>query len=157
MKILVLSDSHGNLNNIKKATDAYGKNANVIVHCGDGTRGEAEWIKQNCKNNMVVCVKGNCDFGSTLNDVEILSLEGFNVMITHGHLYGVKMGLTNLSYKAEENNCNMVLFGHTHIPTDETIGNIRMINPGSASYYAPTCAVVEFDYKQNVLVNIIKI
>jgi predicted phosphodiesterase len=52
---------------------------------------------------------------------------------------------------------DIVFFGHTHIPTDETIGSIRLINPGSCSKYSPVCAVVEIDDKGNVLVNHVKI
>ena len=28
----------------------------------------------------------------------------------------------------------MVLYGHTHVPSDETTRGVRMINPGSLSY-----------------------
>lgn len=157
MKILVLSDSHGSVSNVKESVKKYGSNADIIVHCGDGTRGEAQWITENCKNSMAVCVKGNCDFGSMLKSEEILSVDGVRILITHGHLYNVKFTLANLSYKAEESNCQLVFFGHTHIPTDTTMGNVRMINPGTASGYGASCAVVETDGKGNILVNHIKI
>jgi len=157
MKILVLSDSHGNLNNVKTAVDKYGSNADIIVHCGDGTRGEAVWLQENCKNSMVVCVKGNCDFGSWLNSEEYISIDGVKIMITHSHLYNTKFTLANLSYKAEEAGCQLVLFGHTHIATDTTMGNVRMVNPGAASGYGASCAVVETDGKGNILVNHVKI
>ena len=156
MKILVLSDSHGNLANVRTAVEKYGINADLIVHCGDSTRGEAHWLQENCKNSMVLCVKGNCDFGSSLNSVEIMNIEGCRIMITHGHLYNVKFTLANLSYKAEESNCQLVLFGHTHVPADTLMGNVRMINPGAASGYGASCAVVEI-VKGNVLVNHVKI
>ena len=42
MKILVLSDSHGNARGVENAVKKYGRNADLIVHCGDATRGEAE-------------------------------------------------------------------------------------------------------------------
>ena len=78
-------------------------------------------------------------------------------MVTHGHLYSAKYGLEKLSYAGEEKNADIVFFGHTHIPTDETMGNVRLINPGSCSYYNPTCCVVEIDDKGNVLVNHLKV
>lgn len=157
MKILVLSDSHGSLTNVKKATEKFGINADVIVHCGDATRGEAQWIMENCKHCMTVCVKGNCDFGSMLKSEEILSLDGVRIFVTHGHLYNAKLTLANLSYKAEESNCNLVLFGHTHVPTNTVMGGVRLVNPGSASAYDASCAVIETDGKGNVLVNHVKI
>lgn len=153
MKILVTSDSHGNLKNLKKIVDKYGVNADIVVHCGDGPRGEAMWLKEYCKNSTVVCVRGNCDFSSTLNDVEMICAEGKTIMITHGHLYGVKFGFEKLSYAAEDKGADIVLFGHTHIPVDTVMGTVRLINPGSCSYYQPSCAVLEIDSKGNVLVN----
>lgn len=153
MKILVLSDSHGNLANVRTATQRFGSNADIIVHCGDGTRGEAMWLRENCKNSMVICVKGNCDFGSMLNSEEFISVDGIKIMITHSHLYNSKFTLANLSYKAEEAGCQLVLFGHTHTPTDTVMGNVRLVNPGAASGYGASCAVVETDGKGNILVN----
>lgn len=157
MKLLILSDSHGDINTLKKATTQYGSNADIIIHCGDGTKSDAQWLKENCTHCMTLCVKGNCDFGSSLNDIEFLSICSHKIMITHGHLFNAKMSLANLSYKAEENGCDIVFFGHTHIPTDEYLGNVRLINPGSASRYGATCATVEMDDKGNILVNHIKI
>ncbi len=153
MKILVLSDTHGNITGMEKAVEKYGKNADVIVHCGDGTRGEARWLYDNISHAEVVCARGNCDFMGGLDDVEFFDAESKRVMVTHGHLFGVKYGLENLSYKAEEEGADIVFFGHTHICADETLGNVRLINPGSCGRWEPTCAVVEIDENGNVLVN----
>ncbi len=153
MKILVMSDSHGNLKGVEKALKKLGSNADVVVHCGDGTRGEALWLKENCGDKKVVCVRGNCDFTGDMKDEEYFEVCGKKIMATHGHLYGVKYGLERLSYKAEEEGASLVFFGHTHIPTDERIGAARLINPGSLGRWEPCCAVVELDEKGNVLVN----
>ena len=158
MKILVTSDSHGNIRNLQKVVNQYGVNADVVVFCGDGPRGDATWLKENCTNSTVVAVRGNCDFGNCeLRDVEMFNVAGKNIMVTHGHLYSAKYGLEKLSYAGEEKNADIVFFGHTQIPTDEIMGNVRLINPGSCSYYNPTCCVVEIDDKGNVLVNHLKV
>lgn len=157
MKILVLSDTHGNLSGMRSVVEKYGVNADVIVHCGDGTRGEAMWLKDNIDNAEVVCARGNCDFTHELKDVEFFDALSKRIMVTHGHLFGVKYGLENLSYKAEEEGADIVFFGHTHICTDETLGSVRLINPGSCGRWGATCAVVEIDDRGNVLVNHIQI
>lgn len=157
MKLLVLSDSHGKSIPMLYAAEKYGRNADVIVHCGDATRGEADMLKEKYPDKTVVCVRGNCDWESSLNDVETLNIGGKNMLVTHGHLFGVKYGLQRLYEKAVEENCELVFFGHTHNPTDETIGDIRMINPGSCGGYAGSCATVEIDNKNNVLTNHIRI
>lgn len=157
MKLLILSDSHGDFYTLKKAVSAYGKNADVIIHCGDATRNEPEWLQYNCANSSIVCVKGNCDMGSMLREIEFMNLNGVKIMITHGHLFNVKYGLLNLYYKAKENNCDIAFFGHTHNPTYQILDDVSLINPGACSGYEGSCAVVEIDEKRNILVNHIKI
>lgn len=151
-----MSDSHGNIRGVRRAVEKFGKKADVIVHCGD-SRSEAEWLLENCPESSIVCVRGNCDWGSTLDNTEFLNIAGKKIMVTHGHLYSVKYGLENLSYAAEEKQADIVFFGHTHVPTDEMLGNVRLINPGSCGVYERSCAVVEIDEKGNVLVNFLKI
>ncbi len=157
MKILVMSDSHGNLRGVQTAVDKFGSNADIIVHCGDGTHGEADWLRTNCADKKVVCVRGNCDFVTSLKDIEYIDVCSKRIMITHGHMYNVKFGLYSLCSKAREEKVDLVFFGHTHIPTDETDEGVRMINPGSCSRYEPVCATVEIDSNGNVLVNHVRI
>lgn len=54
--------------------------------------------------------------------------------MTHGHKEKVKEGLTNLYYKALSLSCDIVLFGHTHIPLKIQEGSIFFINPGSITF-----------------------
>ena len=51
--------------------------------------------------------------------------------MTHGHLYNVIFGMDRLYYLAKENNCNLVLYGHTHIQKMEEHDGIIFLNPGS--------------------------
>ena len=157
MKILLLSDSHGNMNAVLTALKKYGSNADIIVHCGDATRGEADELVELNPEKTVVCISGNCDWGSMYKNVEYITVCGKKIMITHGHIYCAKYSLDALYEQAVNEGCDLVFFGHTHNPTDETIGNVRLINPGSCSRYDPTCATVEIDDKGNVLVNHLKI
>ncbi len=157
MKILVLSDTHGNLSGMQKALEKFGKNAEIIVHCGDGTRGEAKWLADNVNHAEVVCVRGNCDFTAELENIRYFDVYGKHIMVTHGHNFGVKFGLENLSDKAEEEGVDIVFFGHTHICADENLGGVRLINPGSCGRWEPTCAVVDIDEKGNVLVNHVRV
>ena len=157
MKILLLSDSHGNARSLFSAVEKYGVNADLIVHCGDAPRGEAEELVKKFPDKRIVCVRGNCDWNSSLEDVEYIRFGGKKIMITHGHLFSVKYGFERIYMKALEEHCNLVFFGHTHNPTDVTVEDIRFINPGSCSRYEPVCATVEIDQKGNVLVNHVKI
>lgn len=100
MRILVVSDTHGDLRSLKKAVDAQPK-AEVIIHCGDG-REQFEYLKENYTDKMVVGVRGNCDLGSTLMSKEILRICQKTIFVTHGHLYNAKATLYNLMCAAKE-------------------------------------------------------
>lgn len=62
MRILVVSDTHGDLRSLIKAVDAQRK-AEIIVHCGDGEE-QQRFLKDNYKGKMIVAVRGNCDWNS---------------------------------------------------------------------------------------------
>ena len=76
-------------------------------------------------------MKGNCDGGYSSSDFRVIPVECGNILLTHGHMENVSYQLNGLMYKAMENDCSAVVFGHTHkAMTDESNG-IRFINPGS--------------------------
>ena len=100
MRILVLSDTHGDFNRMMKAVTEQ-PTAEVIIHCGDGEE-QVEYLKQNFKDKMVVGVRGNCDWGSMLPATETLRINGKTIFITHGHLYNAKVGLYTIMCAARE-------------------------------------------------------
>ena len=51
MRILVVSDTHGDLRSLIKAVDAQRK-AEIIVHCGDGEE-QQRFLKDNYKDKML--------------------------------------------------------------------------------------------------------
>lgn len=55
MRILVVSDTHGDLRSLIKAVDAQRK-AEIIVHCGDGEE-QQRFLKDNYKDKMIVAVR----------------------------------------------------------------------------------------------------
>ena len=55
-------------------------------------------------------------------------------MLCHGHQYDVKWGFDSLLKIAKDNNIDIVVYGHTHIPVYKKIDNIIFINPGSTTY-----------------------
>lgn len=129
MRILVVSDSHGDSSVIDRAVALSG-NTDMIVHCGDGAM-EASLLRSRYPDKMVVSVRGNCDFCTDSPKVETLTLEGKRIFVTHGHLYSVKSGLYTLSCAAREAGADIVLFGHTHIPFECYEDGLYMLNPGS--------------------------
>ena len=83
----------------------------------------------------ILCVRGNCDTEvdqmvldfPILADYAYLSVDGLSIFATHGHIHNTK---NPPSLKAGE----ILLHGHTHVPTVEPFGNGNLyINPGSVS------------------------
>lgn len=134
---------------------AFAQNADVVIHCGD-SRGEIEKIKDLFPDKVYVCVKGNCDLGSTLNYTQTENFASKKFFVTHGHNYQVKYTLYNLVCAAREQKADIVCFGHTHNAVCEYEDGLYIINPGSLNGYDATYAIIEI--KDNgILANIAKL
>jgi putative phosphoesterase len=125
MKVLVISDSHGDQKTVEEIIRK--EKPDLSLHLGDFGRDLKEGIS----------VRGNCDGLSHFPLKRIFELKGHRIMMSHGHKEGVKRGLNNLYYHAKEQGVNIVLFGHTHLPLQERIGDILFLNPGSVSLPPP--------------------
>ena len=126
MKILIISDSHGNDSAVASAI--YKECPDAIIHLGDGCTDIPESLDFPCYQ---VC--GNCDsFTCNLPNKQIIELEGVRIFMTHGHLYNVKTTMSSIYLAALEANADIALFGHTHMPfTDINPQNPALFNPGS--------------------------
>ena len=137
IKCLILSDTHGNTSLIGRVLRMH-RDADAVVFLGDGLSDIDTYAMAECKCAWFA-VKGNCDFTSTLrgsdvSNVESLTLGGRRIVMTHGHLYGAKGGLSRLVSLAESRNADIVLFGHTHKQTEVYSDGVYYFNPGSLSY-----------------------
>ncbi|MBC8018156.1 MAG: metallophosphoesterase [Verrucomicrobia bacterium] len=142
MRILVISDTHGNFPLAFKACDMAGA-FNVLIHLGDG--GDDAALLENALEAEVIHVAGNCDLGSASPRELLWECEGKKLLLVHGDAYGVKNGLGRLEKRAREVGADAVLFGHTHRATIITLSGILAVNPGTlirASQHA-TFALLE--------------
>lgn len=136
MRIVVTSDTHRNSRDFFNIIDRHIENANLFVNLGD-SQNEIELAEITRPELKIECVAGNCDFGSTLPLYKMIKFNGKRVLITHGHTFYVKHGYQKLQEFAKQENADIVLFGHTHIPYTEYINGIYYMNPGavcSSSY-----------------------
>ena len=105
----------------------------AVLHLGDHAS-DCEQIIQTFPRIYLRAVRGNCDFGEAELDRDEFVLGGKRFFMTHGNLYGVKMGLDSLVNTAMCAEADVVLFGHTHIPFYDEYGELHIINPGSVGY-----------------------
>ena len=144
MRILVLSDSHGNTAALRKAINAQ-KDAKQVFFLGDNLR-DIEAVKEDYPDRTFYTVCGNCDYGSLALTTDIAVIDGTKILFTHGHNFSVKYGTQRLLAAAKENNYDIVLFGHTHIPTTLYEDGVYLVNPGSCGNSregAPSYAVID--------------
>lgn len=131
MRILVISDSHGDEDGIEEIIRNEAK-FDMLIHAGDVCGGE-DYIKSLCRCEAVF-VAGNCDYvGKYLPEERIITVMGHKIYVVHGHQYGVYNSIDRLYYKAKEIGAKVCIFGHIHEPYMLTEEGVTIINPGSIS------------------------
>lgn len=150
MKIVVIGDSHHNLESIKTIYNI-NKDADLFLDTGDSQLNESEIFP-------FISVRGNCDYLIS-NKERIVQLNGLKIFVTHGHNYLLTKEV--LSQIAKINECNMIIHGHTHIPYSIKFDDIFIISPGSISRgrssYGNTYVTVNYNNLNDIKINIIKI
>ncbi|MBE6729230.1 MAG: YfcE family phosphodiesterase [Ruminococcaceae bacterium] len=131
MRILVMSDSHRNINVIKNILDKH-SDIKTVFFLGDNAD-DAESVASSYPRHTFYIVSGNCDIGSWTKSRNIVSINGIRIYYCHGHNLGVKYTTENLINTAIENNCKIALFGHTHKAHCSYHDGIYLFNPGSCA------------------------
>ncbi len=132
MKILVISDSHGDTASFDSAVRRH-RSADVIVFCGDGHR-DLQTIRAAHRNKAYIAVAGNCDWYCDLPLVQQSELCSKKIIVTHGHMFGVKNGYSRITNFGHQNNADILLFGHTHKQFCTVDGGMLLLNPGAMGY-----------------------
>ena len=131
MKVLIVSDTHGYDDNMWTAIHRE-EPIDMLIHCGDIEHMPAELEKYlHCPVHVVA---GNNDFMFKLPEMKRIDLCGHDVLVLHGHHYNIYREQSALFYLAEDNQAEIVMFGHLHVPMVQTEGDITIVNPGSMTY-----------------------
>lgn len=130
MKLIVFSDSHGNYWNMKRVAELH-PDAEAFIFLGDGLS-DTDYAFANV-SVPVILVKGNCDWNSGSGAVNecVLDMDGKKIMCMHGHLHGVKGGLSDAAEYAAARCVDLLLYGHTHIAFESRERGVVLFNPGS--------------------------
>lgn len=144
MRILVFSDTHGDISQCIRLVNTL-TGINMIIHAGDHAQ-DAENLAAEFPNIPVRFVRGNCDISSAPCEL-IIEAEEKRIFLTHGHLYNVKneFAFETLAEKVKSINCDLGIFGHTHLGYNANLGRFSLLNPGSIRYCS-TYGVVEIDH-----------
>jgi len=155
MLVGILSDTHDRLPAARAAVELLrGLGCEFLIHCGDVGSGQ---IIDALAGAPVAFVFGNNDYdrgGMALYAKVIgvqclgasgrLELGGKIFFVTHGD--DGKL----LKKTLDNQDCDYLLLGHTHVRHDQRIGRIRVINPG-ALYRATVKSVATLDTASDLL------
>ncbi|MFC1629761.1 metallophosphoesterase family protein [Patescibacteria group bacterium] len=160
MKIAIISDTHDNLPNFKKAIGWVEKEKiKTIIHCGDICTSKV--LKEVTKNfpGKIYLVFGNAD-GARFRTTRMVCKKIIPKVILCGEWGKIKIGGKKIAFVhspefarglASTKKYDLVFYGHTHKPWEEKIKSCRLVNPGNLAglFYKATFAV--YDTKKDKL------
>lgn len=151
MRIGLISDTHGTL---RPAVFDLFRNVDHILHAGDV--GSLEILTDLQTIAPVTAVWGNTDGfdvrACTAGEAEV-ELGGVRFALAHGHRVSEFGHLADVFPRADA-----IVHGHSHIPRDDLVTGIRILNPGSAGpggvNWPPSVAIAEIEDKRISLVHL---
>jgi uncharacterized protein len=142
MKIAIVSDTHNNWANFKKALDWIKKEKiQLILHCGDISSQETIDEAKKYFGGDIKFVKGNADWNLDLPEKMEIEFNGKKIAFCHFPDIAKKL--------AQSGKYDLVFYGHTHRAWDERVpsgrGNCHMVNPGelAGQFYKAAFAVYD--------------
>lgn len=160
MLIGLISDTHlpNRATEIPEKVFETFENVDLILHSGDICSFDV--IDQLNKVAPTLAVRGNMDpfTEKELPSSRIIEKEGLKIGLVHGIVHP-KGDLDQLYYIARELGVDILVSGHTHVPSINTIRDVLLVNPGSPTnprLSDPSVMVMEINNK-NVDINVIKV
>ena len=135
MTVGIISDTHDDMEAIKKAVDIFNnRGVSHVIHAGDFISPFTFEVFGDLKCPLIG-IFGNNDGdkyllneksqGSIYPQPHIFTLYGKNVIVIHEHLLADAL--------AESNRFDIVIYGHSHEPDVRKVKDTLVINPGKAA------------------------
>jgi len=148
MRIALISDTHGDPAAWERALGVLG-DVDLVLHAGDvlyhgvfnpildtyDPRRLVELL--NSFTVPMLHARGNCDSevdqlaldNHILSDFAFAGVEGIKILVTHGH----KQSEEELARMGGRGGIDLILRGHTHVPSVKSVDGVTIVNPGSPS------------------------
>jgi uncharacterized protein len=163
MKIAIISDIHDNIPNLEKVLKYCQKNnIETIICCGDIA--DEETLARLAEfSGEVYAVLGNLDEGHLdFNEIKdkyanVHLDDIFGTVVLDGRTIGFSHKPEDAKYlidREDEDNFDLVFYGHTHKPWEEIYHGVKLVNPGNVAnqFYQPSFAVLETTDKELKLI-----
>lgn len=174
MKILVISDTHGNLVAVRHVLDfAKAQNIEAVIHCGDWC--DAQSVKTVLEYGLpLYAVMGNCDEAHR-NEVSLALDSGSSEISTfaeasvdrhfapdvwEGELGGRKIAIAHQPWKLDEHRVSgkfdALFYGHFHHQAGSKMyGKTLVVNPGAlGNTPKPSFAVYDTETNTATIIDI---
>jgi uncharacterized protein len=132
-KLLVISDSHGEVIKLEGLFNKLRGRYDRLVHLGDRAYDMASFQSE---APDTIQIKGNMELdmphtqGTDIYE-RLFEAENIRILATHGHRFSVHYTLSFLKKEARNQNVRMVLYGHTHRRDSTEEHGIMYFNPGA--------------------------
>jgi hypothetical protein len=137
MKIGILSDTHNNQDNLRRALDIFrSEGVTTLIHCGDMTSAETAAM---LTGFHIIHVTGNMVRGPAAIRRALLAInpDNYSGASYSGQLAGVWLAVAHghvpekLDQFVADGRYAYLFYGHTHRRQNELVGQTRIINPGA--------------------------
>lgn len=156
MKIGIISDTHENVKNILLAVEAFKKEkVKTVIHCGDVIAPltlrffegvDLQFISGNNDGDIPLLKEVAEKLGfKYLGDHAELEIDDKKIAVIHGQ------DAATLKKIIESGSFDFVFTGHTHKVRDDTVGGVRVLNPGS-HYWNGQNTIMVLDTGKNQVV-----
>lgn len=140
MQIIVVSDTHGLKRPLDYLLDKYPE-ADVFVHCGDICLPPEEYPR-------FLTVAGNNDYYDYPYE-KIIRVKNHRMLVLHSHLFGYLKREERMLKRADECDCDIICYGHTHVADNRIVDGKYLLNPGSFYHSRdgrpPSYAIINLD------------
>ena len=149
MKIIIASDSHGR-NSILDLIPYYYQDASYFLFCGDLEDDPIYYEPWEC-------VEGNNDWLWYCEEKLEIELENHKILVIHGDQFFSHTRKQDLAFYAKQNDCDIVCYGHTHVPSIDEVEGILLINPGSLQHNrdGSECSYAILTIEENIEVQLV--
>lgn len=145
MKVVVISDSHGNIANLKHVMGFAKKvKAKAVIHCGDWDNTEA--INTVLSYNLTLyTVLGNADISPEVEKSLKINSKRFDPKFLRIRIGGRKIGIVHSVKDSEYQKLDYdILFcGHRHYKGEKNINGVNIIYPGALHSIKPSFVIYE--------------
>jgi putative phosphoesterase len=138
MRIGIISDTHDNCRNVRKAIEIFNEQAvEYVLHAGDMTRPSTAALFAELHGSRFVAVMGNCDADRVSLRDAIMAFGGqvhescFDEPIDGKAVYMAHIPHV-VRHAADSQTYDLVVYGHTHYQDIHRVGKTLVVNPGAA-------------------------